>query len=195
MFQKTSWGRLQRQIQRKGAEQPLRAFRSVALYKPLCRLAMSWFYFIGAPTCAGGFDVVGPNEGLIRAGRCPHLLFPTVYGGARAASCCVQDALQISRSLPQGSFCLEEAPTFELIWIILIWGNELSFGSFSPLRSALSPQSHFCAPCYCCTSSLWALPAAGEACSIPWELLLISSQAPGQLPCAQRPSWGVCVSY
>lgn len=108
--------------------------------------------------------------------------------------CCAQDALQISRSLPQGSFCLEEAPTFGLIWIILIWGNEWSFGSFSPLGSALSPQSHFCAPCYCCTSSLWALPAAGEAWNIPWELLLISSQAPGQLPCAQRPSWGgVCV--
>lgn len=47
---------------------------------------MSWVCFIRTPTCAGGFDVVGLNEGLIRAGRSPHLLPPTVYGGAHSAS-------------------------------------------------------------------------------------------------------------
>lgn len=67
--------------------------------------------------------------------------------------CCTWDAVCICRSFSRGASASEEDPIFEL-WIIHIWGNSLFFSSLSPLRSSLSPQSHLCLPCYCCTSSL-----------------------------------------
>ena len=75
---------------------------------------MGWFYFICTPTCAGGFDV-GPNEGLIRAGRSPLLLPPTVYGGACAASVVHRMLCELAGLCPRGASALEEAPVFELI--------------------------------------------------------------------------------
>lgn len=78
---------------------------------------MSWFSFICAVTCAGGFDVVGLNEGLILAGRCPNLLlvYVTVYEGAYAASAVLGVPSKLAGLCPREHSASEEAPVFEHI--------------------------------------------------------------------------------
>lgn len=123
------------------------------------------------------------NECLIWAGRCPLLLLSMVYGASVAHG----TLSKLTGFCPREAYALEEVPIFELMWIILIWGYELSFSSFSSLKRFLFPQSHFCLPCYCCTSSLWTLPTAGEACKILWGCSWFPARHQGSclLPSAQ----------
>lgn len=106
---------------------------------------MSWFYFIGAPTCAGGFDVVGPNEGLIRAGRCPHLLFPTVYGGARAASVVHRMLSKLAGLCPRGASAWRKLLPLDLFR--LSSSGEMNDPlALSHLSEAPCPLSHIFVP-------------------------------------------------
>lgn len=76
---------------------------------------MSWFYFICTPTCAGGFDVVGPSTGLIGAGSSPCLPLHPFYGRAREASVLHQMLSESADLCPRGASALEEDPIFELL--------------------------------------------------------------------------------
>lgn len=69
---------------------------------------MNQVYFIRTLTCAGGFDVVGLNEGLFWAGRSPHppwfIEVPTQH---RVLS-------ELAALCPEGASALQEAHIFEL---------------------------------------------------------------------------------
>lgn len=76
---------------------------------------------------------------------------PAVYGGARAASVVHRMLSKLAGLCPRGASALEGVHIVEFIWIILI--RELNYPSApSHLKSSLSPQPHFCLPCYCCTT-------------------------------------------
>lgn len=164
----------------------------------------SWRYpgtLLYASSCTGlqsdGFTSSAPwprlwiwcclSECLIWAGRSSLLLHSMVYGAAHTASVTHGMLSKLTGFCPREAYALEEVRVFELIWIILIWGNEISFNSFSSLRRSLFPRSHFCLPRYCCTSSLWTLPAAGEAYKIPWGCSWFPARHQGSclLPSAQ----------
>lgn len=120
----------------------------------------SWRYpgtLLYASSCTGlqsnGFTSSAPwpglwiwcclSEYLIWTGRSPLLLHSMVYGAAHTASVTRGMLSKLTGFCPREAYALEEVRVFELIWIILVWGNEISFNSFSSLRRSLFPRSHF----------------------------------------------------